>query len=453
MGPGFYVRHSHFTVDQQREVALDGLCLGQRCVERVALFGCRCDGIPVELSEEDGSLEVGVAAQRLRHNAQASKLTTFGGADDESLREDRAFGAFSNSEHSIGYAGTAQDACDSGFEIVERGFLGRTQPVALARGACNPESEARFFRVWRQRCFGGAFFFGIEEIDIPELIEGTVGIPAVGVVRYCLKSAEEKCLAQYVEVLAQRVEKLDTMVGGIFGKTFEVAFRGEGIIEYFHPPRSGELFGDSAPQIVGSVDGCLVGKTGMKLGLHRNLIVAVDAEEVFDDVAGTAYIDAICRDGEAETAVGDVFYSYFKGREDAVDGVMAEFISDECVEIAVFHFDGIRSYRLRIVVERLSYGLAAGELADKHGSKGEGFHTAVGVDAALEAERRVGADAVAACRTAHGCGVETCAFEKYGRRRILDAGVESAENAGYAAFFFSVAYHQIGAVESMLNLV
>lgn len=43
-----------------------------------------------------------------------------------------------------------------------------------------------------------AFFFGIEEINIAELIEGAVGIAAVGVVRHCLETAEQKCLAQYV---------------------------------------------------------------------------------------------------------------------------------------------------------------------------------------------------------------------------------------------------------------
>ena len=150
---------------------------------------------------------------------------------------------------------SGEDVVDGGLEVVESHVFAAAQPVGVACGACHPHGQTSALAVGSEWCFFGRFFLGIVEIYISEFIECDVGIAAVDVVSDGFQTTEEECLAQQAQVLAQRIEQADAVAGRIVGQGGVVAFGGQRVIQDLVPSRAGELFGNSATEVVGSVDG------------------------------------------------------------------------------------------------------------------------------------------------------------------------------------------------------
>lgn len=229
-------------------------------------------------------------------------------------------------------------------------------------------------------------FSPVKEIDIAEFVESTVGTAAVGVVGYSLKAAEEERLAHYVEVDTERIEQLHAAFGGELARLGIVSLGGERVVENLAPAGAGEHVADGAAEVVGSVNRCLVRQTRMEARIHRYLVVVVDTQEVFDHIAGAANIYAVGRHAEDEV-LAIALALYLEGVEDSVDGVMMEVGTYQTAEVAILHYHLVGSHHCRIIVGHGAYKASAGELADKACGIAHGIFAAVGVDAALEAER------------------------------------------------------------------
>ena len=83
------------------------------------------------------------------------------------------------------------------------------------------------------------------------------------------------------------------MSGGIFGQGAIVVFGGQRIVEYFIESGACELLGYKAAQCVVGIARSLEREAGVEFVAKFYVVVALDAQNVFDDVARAAYVVAV----------------------------------------------------------------------------------------------------------------------------------------------------------------
>ena len=273
-----------------------------------------------------------------------------------------------------------------------------------------------------------------------------------------LETAEEQGAAHDVEVLAQRVEQGHAAVGGIDLEVVVIGAGRERVVEDFVETGAGELFADEAAQVVGGVGVGLVGQRRVDGLRHLDFVVAVDAQDVLYDVAGTDDVHAVGGDkqvaADGAAVDGDFVHDFdFEAFENFVDGPVGDMLAKQAVHVLRLKFDGEGLDLLGVVVDGPADDFTSGKLLDHQGGELEGVHAAVGVDTALKAERGVGAEAVAACRAAYAGGVEAGTLEEDRGGLLGDARAKAAEDSGDTHLLLGVADHQVGGVELALHLV
>ena len=70
-------------------------------------------------------------------------------------------------------------------------------------------------------------------------------------------------------------------------------------------------------------------------GAGVNVVVAVDAEDVLHYVAGTLHVDAVGGYAELGFATVGLYYLYFEGAEDALDGIGGDILAYEATGVVV----------------------------------------------------------------------------------------------------------------------
>ena len=178
------------------------------------------------------------------------------------------------------------------------------------------------------------------------------------------------------------------------------------------------------------------------------MVVTVDAENVFDDVAGALHIHTIGRNAEFHAFLVCFDDFHFQRFDDATHQTAVKFLADEFVCIVITQIHGERSgQRAGTDFAHRRNEVTTGHFHDECGSAVQGINLSDGVNAAFEAEGRVGGDAVTASGLAHPSRVEVGAFQHHFCGFFRHAGVQTAHDACHADRSFRVADEQVFAVK------
>ena len=185
-------------------------------------------------------------------------------------------------------------------------------------------------------------------IAVAELVETDIGILAFRIVLDALQTAEEECLAHGIEVGTQRVHQHDAAVGRVGLEFLVISRTGQRVVQDFVEAATRQLFGDEVLHCVAVIRRSLVGQTGLHVFAELHVVVAVDAEDIFDDIHVALHIVAVNRDAEGQAfgiLLGDFHLEAF---HDALDGLYGDFLPDEAVNLLVSQGNSIGIHRIRV---------------------------------------------------------------------------------------------------------
>ena len=114
--------------------------------------------------------------------------------------------------------------------------------------------------------------------------------------------------------------------------------------------------------------GVLNGQRTLEHGGDFHIIISVDAENVLNHVAGPAYVHTIGGHCELQSLIILSVNLHLKARDDALDGVVAELLSDKAVAIFVLQAHFEVGKRIGIDILNLHADLSAGEFLAEYGS-------------------------------------------------------------------------------------
>lgn len=110
----------------------------------------------------------------------------------------------------------------------------------------------------------GTALIGLESVAVSELEELEVGILVVGIADNALQSAEEECLTQGVQILAERVEKFDKVLAPVAFQSVIVGTALQTVVQDFAESLSHELLTDDILQFVALVRVTLDGEAALE---------------------------------------------------------------------------------------------------------------------------------------------------------------------------------------------
>ena len=194
-------------------------------------------------------------------------------------------------------------------------------------------------------------------------------------------------------------------------------------------------------------------ETALQLCRYLDVVVTIDAEYVFHHVARTLNVNPVSRNVDVDAAFVLSGYFHLKRLADALDGFRGDVLAYEGVHIVVVKpYLGVLN-RVGIFIAYLHRHLSSCQLLAKDGCLLKGIDGAVGVDAALEAEGGVGAQAVAARALPDPCRVEIGALKHDVGGCLVCAAALSSEHSRYTHRLLDVADAQVVGAERVLHTV
>ena len=181
----------------------------------------------------------------------------------------------------------------------------------------------------------GTLLLRLEAVAVAEFEEAQVGVAVADVTRYALQSAEEQCLPQDVEVLAEGVEEADQFLTLVGLESVVVCAALQAVVQYLAEAASHELFGYDVLQLVAHVVDALDGETVLQRSGYLHVVVTIDAQDVLHDVAGALHIYAVSGHGEFHSLGALALDGHLQAGEDALDGLDGNVLTDEGVNIVV----------------------------------------------------------------------------------------------------------------------
>ena len=367
------------------------------------------------------------------------------------------------------HAQTGEDGVDVGMELVEGRFLFAAYPTLRSLVSGQPQAQMRLLRVGNQWFCIRPFLlapFAVKVVAIAELIQFEVAVAAVGIAGDGLQSAEEQRLAQYAQVLTQRVHDLDAGVQRQVLQRLVVRYLGQRVVEYLVESLCGQLLGDAALQGHG-VGFLTVGQAGVQFLGELHVVISVDTQNVLHDVALALYVHAVARYFNFQFSIFHFLNDLdLKSVEYGLYGLLADGFTDEAVDTLDIDGHRPRLERTRMVellaflVRRKHYMVltvhshfAAGHFLNQQGGTFHDIDGVIGVAAALVAEGRIGLQLMPTAGLADGHRVEVGALEEDVLRLLGHAAVQTAEDAGDAHGLVRVGYHQVVLVHRALYAV
>ena len=195
------------------------------------------------------------------------------------------------------------------------------------------------------------------------------------------------------------------------------------------------------------------GERRLQFGWNFNVVVAVDAKNILDNVARTPYVYTVGRHDKVESFGIFLHDFHFKTCCNALNRVCAELFSDKAVGIFVVQTNGEAFHFRRIYVANLHTYLAACKLFAENGCLLEGINGSVGVDSTLETEARIGRKTMATRTLANPSRVEVGTFQHYVACVFVCSTALSAEYSGNAHWFFGVANSKVVLAKGMFLAV
>ena len=191
------------------------------------------------------------------------------------------------------------------------------------------------------------------------------------------------------------------------------------------------------------------------MNLLRNLdiVVAVDAQDVLDQVGFTLHIDTVRRNGYAQ-CVAVLFFDFYVQRQDnPPDRFIRHIFAHQSFDAAERNVEPERSHRNGIKVRYRGADLSSRQFHHQQGCPFHRIRRYLRIDSAFETERGIGAQPVAFGAFANPNRIEISALDEYVRRGFGHARIEPPEYAGDTHRFLRIADHQVFVREFTLHTV
>ena len=168
--------------------------------------------------------------------------------------------------------------------------LGLVAPQLGLLVAGEEEGETGVLGIGFERLRLIASFRSVEEVDVAELEELHVADLTVLVEGDAFQSAPHQGLAHHVEVAAQRIQNLDVTLGRKGREGLAVGSLGERVVHDFVEAVGHQHVADLLLHLVGiGLRGAADG--GMDAARDLDVVVAIDAQDLFHHVGGTGHVD------------------------------------------------------------------------------------------------------------------------------------------------------------------
>ena len=259
-----------------------------------------------------------------------------------------------------------------------------------------------------------------------------------------LHGIEQQRLPHGIEVGAQRIEDFHAAIGRILRQPLVIGQLRERIAHYLRKTVRREILRRSVRYLLPT--GALLQRNG-RTNPRRNLyvVVTVYPENLLRQVGRPAHIHPVGRYGHGEHSVPLGLDAHLQRTEYLFHGRLRYLLPCKGIypvipDIETERFGNI-GYGNRIG-NAGSYP-PPGQLLNQKRGTFQGINRDIGVDTALETERRIRIDSVAACALAYPDRIEIGAFKEDVHRSVGNAGIPSAHDTRDTHRFLRIAYHQV----------
>ena len=333
-------------VDEEGEVALHGRELGDVGEGNFVLLRFLHQRRPREFGVINFPFDVHLLADAVGYDTQGTEQFSRRSLDAQAGRVN-IVGKLAEDKLLQVNAKAEEDIFHVSLQLINRRLLVGMRPTVFHPFAVEPQGKVIVFLELSQRFAFLAVLFRIG-IAVAEFVETDIGILAFRIVFDALQTAEEECLAHGVEVGTQRVHQHDATVGGIGLELIVISRAGQRVVQDFVKTAARQLFGDEILHRVAVVRRSLVGQTGLHMFAELDVVVAVDAEDIFDDIHVALHIVAVNGDAEGQSfsiLLGDFHLEAFR---DALNCLYRNHFPDEAVNLLVSQGNSIGIHRIRV---------------------------------------------------------------------------------------------------------
>ena len=267
-----------------------------------------------------------------------------------------------------------------------------------------------FFRV-RSKWFFRIALTGIIMVAISKLKEAQVCLFAIDIVQHRFQTAEHKRLTQNAKIGTQRVKHAHKTICCFVRQFFIIGLLGEGVVQNFIESLTNQLFRDDVLQLIGTVNVPLNGQARLDRSWNLNIIVAIDAQNIFNHITRTLNIHTIGRNFQTQPRCRFAQDFHIQRSHNVLDDVNRNILANEVVNILIIEVNEERLRQSRSLhVFDVHGNLSAGQFSNQHSSLLQGINLSVWINAALKTERSISAQTMTAGALTNPRGVEIGAF-------------------------------------------
>ena len=183
-------------------------------------------------------------------------------------------------------------------------------------------------------------------------------------------------------------------------------------------------------QLIFGIRLALYGKRRFQLCWNFNIVITIDAKNIFHNITGALHIRAISRNAERQAFSILFQYVHFQTLHDIANRFITKLFTNQVVAVFIFQTNLCIGYRIRIYILYLHGNLSTCQLTTKDSSLLECVNGVVGVDTTFKPVRRIRRESVAASALSNPCWMEICTFKYHIGRGAIRAGTFTTENTG-----------------------
>ena len=375
--------------------------------------------------------------------------------------------AFGKDKQTEGYSHAGEDVHDMSLQFGKRGILVGMSPATADTTPREPHAQVVVLAICIEHMLddlwvaaaahawdnNGRTVLCRETVTVAELEKVKVGIPIAGIACDGLQSTKEECLAKHVEVLAQRVEQTNEILGLVTLKAIIVSATLQAIVQNLTEARTHKLLAHEVLQLVALVGLALHGKAALQRRGDFNIIVSVDAQDVFHYIARALDIHSIGRHGQGEALRRLLLDFHLQARHDALDGICRDVLAYQGIHIGIVQRDVEIGCRTRADIDNLHADAGTSKFACHDGSLLQCIYLSVRVDTTLKAEAGIRGEAMTTGTLANPCGVEVGALEEHVLCGLIRTTPLTAKHTSDAHGFLCITDGQIMVREFVFHSV
>ena len=258
-----------------------------------------------------------------------------------------------------------------------------------------------------------------------------------------LQATEQQCLAHNVQVRAQRVHQTDAILLRISRQVAIISRTSQGIIHDLVETATTKLLRDQVLHLIAVVRRGLIAQASFHLLVELHVVIAIDTENILDNVNITLYVYTINRHTKAQSLSRLRLNLHLQAVDDALNRLYRDLLTDQAIDLRVRDLHTVRLNNLRINILDSAGNLTARQLLDQESRPFQDIDRIIRIQATLEAERGVRVQAKTTGRLTDPCRMEASRFQEDIGSLLGYARIQATENTTDTHRLFRITDHQV----------